>query len=125
VTGFLLRIVDLARTGEMNRRPASLHHLLGYINHHVEEPLPLIKLAAKAGLSLPRFKERFKEKHGVPPGEYVLRARVAQAEKLLRETDRPITWIAHELGYSSSQYFATVMKRYTRQSPRALRRRPA
>jgi AraC-like DNA-binding protein len=54
-----------------------------------------------------------------------LRARVVRAEQLLRETERPITHIAHDLGFSSSQYFATVMKRYTRLSPSALRRRGA
>ena len=123
VTGFLLRVVELAHAGDTGRRPASLQPVLDHIGRHLDQSLPLPELAAKAGLSLPRFKARFKEEQGVPPGEYVLRARVAQAERMLRETNLPITRIAFALGFSSSQYFATVMKRYTRQTPRALRRR--
>ena len=125
VTGFLLRVVELAHARESGRRPASLQPVLDHVARHVDQRLPLPELAAKAGLSLPRFKARFKAEHGVPPGEYVLRARVARAEQLLRETGLPITRIAFALGFSSSQYFATVMKRYTRQTPGALRRRSA
>jgi len=124
VTGFLLRVVALARAPDGTRRPASLQPVLDHIERHLDQPLPLPELAARAGLSLPRFKARFKEAHGVPPGEYVLRARVARARQLLRDTDLPITRIAFALGFSSSQYFATVLKRYTRQTPRALRQRP-
>lgn len=123
VSGFLLRVIALATPEGGIRRRAALRPVVEHIEHHLDEPLPLPSLAALAGLSLPRFKARFKEELGVPPGEYVLRARVARAERLLRETSRPITRIAHDLGFSSSQYFATVMKRYTRLSPGALRRR--
>ncbi|MDD2763389.1 MAG: AraC family transcriptional regulator [Opitutaceae bacterium] len=124
VTGFLLQVVGLARAGDVQRRSASLQSVLDHIDRHIDQPLPLPELAAKAGLSLPRFKARFKEEHGVPPGEYVMRARVARAQQLLRETNLPVTQVAYTLGFSSSQYFATVMKRYTRQSPGALRQRP-
>ncbi len=123
VSGFLLRVVGLACADDTTRRPASLRPVLDHIDRHLDQPLPLPELAAKAGLSLPRFKARFKDEHGVPPGEYVMRARVARAQQLLRNTNLPITQIAFPLGFPSSQYFATVMKRYLRQTPRALRQR--
>jgi len=121
VEGFLLRVVERAHAAGADRRPVSLQPVLDHIEAHLDQPLPLPELAQKAGLSLPRFKARFKEEQGVPPGEFVLRARVARAGRLLRETRRPITEIAHALGFSSSQYFATVIKRYTRLSPGELR----
>lgn len=122
VSGFLLRVIALASGDGAGRRGASLQPVLEHIERHLDDPLPLPALAARAGWSLPRFKARFKEELGVPPGEYVLRARVARAERLLRETALPITRIAHDLGFSSSQYFATVIKRYTRLTPGQLRR---
>jgi AraC-like DNA-binding protein len=91
------------------------------VERPLDEPLPLPALAAKAGLSLPRFKASFKEQFGVPPGEYVLRARVAEAVRRLRTTPQPVTRIAFDLGFSSSQYFATVVKRYAGRTPRELR----
>ena len=45
-------------------------------------PADVPALAAQAGLSEARFKVRFKEEVGIPPGEYVLRARVDEARKL-------------------------------------------
>ncbi len=121
VMGFLLRVVELAHSNAPDRQSASLQPVLDHIEANLDQPLPLPELATKAGLSLPRFKLRFKEEHGVPPGEYVLRARVARAVRLLKETDQTITQIAHALGFSSSQYFATVIRRYTHQTPGALR----
>jgi AraC-like DNA-binding protein len=54
--------------------------------------------------------------------DYTTRCRVEQAAKLLHETKRSVTDIAMDLGFSSSQYFATVFKPYTRCSPRTARR---
>jgi AraC-like DNA-binding protein len=122
VAGFLHRVIERASHAEPGPHTVSLQPVLAHIEENLDRRLSLPELAAKTGLSLPRFKARFKAAHGVPPGEYALRTRVARAERLLRETDLPITHIAHELGFSSSQYFATVMKRYTLRTPSELRR---
>lgn len=123
IVALLLDIVacaDAAPSPSVTRtRPlaTAIHH----IATHLDEPLPLSRLATQAGLSVARFKTRFKSEHGVPPGEYILRARVAEAVRQLRETQHSVTHIAFELGFSSSQYFATVVKRYTGRTPRDLR----
>ena len=70
---------------------------------------------AIARLSESRFKTRFKREMGVPPEEFWLRQKIERATVLLKT--RNVTEVAHELGFSSSQYFATVFKRYTRVSP--------
>lgn len=123
VVTFLLELVRTAdvppRAGAGSARP--LTGVLAHIATHLGEPLPLAELAAKAGLSVPRFKARFTAELGVPPGEHVLRARVGEAERRLRETSQTVTRIAFDLGFSSSQYFATVIKRYTGRTPRQLR----
>lgn len=123
VVAFLLELVQLAAADmrSSGRRARSLSGVLAHIAAHVGEPMPVAELARLAGLSVPRFKARFRSELGVPPGEYVLRARVAEAERLLRETGQTVTRIAFDLGFSSSQYFATVMKRYTGKTPVQLR----
>ena len=40
-----------------------------------------------------------------------------QAKELLRDPDRSITDIAYDLGWSSSNYFCAVFKKYTNISP--------
>jgi AraC-like DNA-binding protein len=46
-----------------------------------------------------------------------MRRRIYRAKYLLREPDRPITAIALDLGFSSSQYFATVFKKLVGLTP--------
>jgi two-component system response regulator YesN len=58
----------------------------------------------------------------VPPADYVSRQKVARATDLLRKTGMPVTQIATNLGYSSSQYFATAFRRYTGKTPSVARR---
>lgn len=121
VEGLLLQVVERARCDDAGRRPATLEPVLDYIAQRLDQPIRLAELARRSGFSLPRFKALFKAEQGVPPGEYVLRARVARAERLLRESDLPVTEIALRLGFSSSQYFATVVRRFTRLTPSAVR----
>ena len=79
-------------------------------------------LASRVGLSVSRFKARFKETVGVPPADYMSRQKVAKAMDLLRKTGMPVTQIATSLGYASSQYFATAFRRYTGKTPSHARR---
>ncbi|MHC4884209.1 MAG: helix-turn-helix transcriptional regulator [Planctomycetota bacterium] len=87
------------------------------IQAHIEEELSIESLAKLAMLSPSRFKARFRSEVGIPPGEYVLREKVNQAQSLLQTGNLSITEIAHRLNFSSSQYFATVFKRFTNQTP--------
>jgi AraC-like DNA-binding protein len=69
-------------------------------------------------LSTSRFFQEFKTATGMTPKDYLLRLRVEEAARQLRKAPtRPVTCIAHELGFSSSQYFATVFRRYLGVSP--------
>jgi len=84
---------------------------------------PVESLAEQAGLSVSRFHERFLEETGYSPNDYRTRLRIGEAKRQLRERSIPITTLAHRLGFSSSQYFATVFKKHVSVSPREYRRR--
>jgi AraC-like DNA-binding protein len=74
-------------------------------------------LAERADLSEARFKVRFKDEVGIPPGEYLMRRRIEKAKFLLRRGSSRISEIAKQLMFPTSQYFATVFKRYTGKTP--------
>lgn len=76
-------------------------------------------LAKMTGLSVSRFKGKFKEETGFSPQDYLLRKRIDRSIELLRQPKANVTEVAFEMGFSSSQYFATVFKRYTRHSPKS------
>lgn len=115
---FLLLTEDAPWSGEEKERNISppIASVLSLIEMGLDVNLSLGLLADKAGLSLSRFKERFKKETGIPPREYILRKKIERAKELLGE-GRSVTFTAHELGFSSSQYFATVFKRYTGENP--------
>ena len=93
-----------------------------YIDSHLlDERMPLSKIARRSGLSLSHFKARFKEEVGVSPGNYIILRKIEQAKSLLKTTPRSVTEIAMELGFSTSQYFATTFKRYTGVPPSLFR----
>lgn len=79
-------------------------------------------LAVRAGCSLSRLRARVKEATGMALGDWLLRARIDRAMRdLIDHPRRSITAIALDLGFSSSQYFATVFRRYAACSPRDFR----
>ena len=53
--------------------------------------------------------------------DYLARLRVRRAKALLRNGRLPVTRIAFDLGFSSSQYFATFFKRFAGFTPTAYR----
>lgn len=124
---FLLKVIECSRRNPRRALSPAMNNLLRVIEVRIEEPLTIRDLAAAVGLSVSRFKARFKHEIGIPPADYVQRSKIAAAKSLLagpRSLSGPrvtITDIAFRLGFSSSQYFATVFKRYTGQSPRGYR----
>jgi AraC-like DNA-binding protein len=100
-----------------------IQRCLAHMAAHIREPLYVSAVAQAVGLSESRFKARFRQEVGLPPGEYILRAKIAAACTELRRPGSRITDLAHALGFSSSQYFATVFRRFTGLAPRAYQRR--
>jgi AraC-like DNA-binding protein len=116
--------LTIAASHEGARGTASplVQRVLHHIERHLHEPIHVPRLAQVARLSESRFKARFKAEIGVPPAEYWLRKKIERATELLKT--RRVTEVAHELGFSSSQYFATAFKRYTLMNPSRFRARP-
>jgi transcriptional regulator GlxA family with amidase domain len=73
----------------------------------------LASMAAAVGLARSQFAKRFIEETGDTPVQFVSRMRIRRARQLLRETDWPVTRIAMECGFETSQYFAAVFKKIT------------
>ena len=86
------------------------------------EPLPLAQLAAEAGVSLSHFKRLFHAAHASSPRQIRDEARRRRASQFLRETDLPLKYLAHLLGFSSVASFTTWFTRQTGTSPAAFRR---
>ncbi len=96
---------------------------LAHIAAQAAELPSVPQLARLVRLSPSRFKARFRQEVGLPPREHVLRHKLGVAQARLREPGASVTAVAHELGFSSSQYFATVFRRFTGLTPTQYRAR--
>ena len=112
---YLTRTIEASHRGVHGAATPLMQRLLRYIDEHLNEPVQVALLAQAARLSESRCKVRFKREVGVPPAEFWLRKKIERAIALLK--NRSVTEVAFELGFSSSQYFATVFKRYTLTNP--------
>lgn len=114
---WLLLVARCAETESERRVTPDIRRVLAYVGTALDQPMPVASLAAVARLSPSRFKAKFKEQIGVPPADYVVRQKVAKARAWLKQ-GKAVTDVAFDLGFSSSQYFATTFKRITNLRPR-------
>ena len=79
--------------------------------------------AGPGGLPEPQpFHAQFKDSVGLTPHQYLLKARLDRAARLLRETPLPLVRIAEECGFSSQSALTTATRRYLGLTPRGLRK---
>ena len=78
-------------------------------------------MAAAANTSESYLKVHFKREVGMTPMEYLMWLRIEKAKRALREAYAPITELALQSGFATSQHFATVFKRLTGHTPRDYR----
>jgi AraC-like DNA-binding protein len=85
----------------------ALRRLHGDVAHawSVEE------LAKEAGLSRSAFSERFGQKVGVPPMQYLIEWRMALAKSMLQRDSPPLEAVAAAIGYQSASAFSIAFRR--------------
>ncbi len=111
----LCQIVKNSKLPETSVTP-DISRATEYIHCHIRDKIAMEALAEEAMLSVPRFKQKFKSQIGTSPRNYVNYHKIELAKKLLQE-GRNVTDVAMELGFSGSDYFSVVFKRYTFVSP--------
>jgi AraC-like DNA-binding protein len=100
---------------------APVQAALRTIAGRIDEAWTLADMADLAGLGRTRLGERVQALTGLSPRRWLLRARLNAAATALRAQRRPITGLALDLGFASSQDFATAFRREFGVSPRAWR----
>ncbi|WP_435657107.1 helix-turn-helix domain-containing protein [Brucella pituitosa] len=94
-----------------------LRQVSQFMDTHLDEPFDLKRLAQAVGMSEFHFSRLFKRATGLSPSLYFIRRRVANAQRLLQETDASIIEIGMAVGYSSPSHFAQVFRRETGVTP--------
>lgn len=92
-----------------------------FILAHLPEHLSLERLAQQVKLSAYHFARLFRRTTGESPHQFVLRKRLEAAERLLRETDLPLSQIAVDVGFPNQSHFTQVFRQHRGLTPRRYR----
>jgi AraC-like DNA-binding protein len=95
---------------------------MAYVQQSYQEPLSRHDIARHVGMSDDYLTYCFRQELGMTPIAYLNRYRIAQAKRLLKESDGPITQIALDVGFSDSGYFSRVFRKEAGISPEVYRR---
>ena len=87
------------------------------------EPLCIPQLAKIAEVSEAHFIRTFRATFGETPHRYLQRRRVERAMFLLRATERPVTDVCFDVGFSSLGTFSRTFQDIVGESPSAFRQR--
>ena len=93
-----------------------------WIEERSSEPVDLQSMASEAGLSPFHFLRIFTRVVGVTPHQYLVRARLRHAARLLAEGARSVTEVCFQVGFGNLSNFVRTFHRAAGVSPRRFRR---
>lgn len=103
----------------------SITKMTDYIKNNYTDDISVCDIAKSANISRRDCFRKFRESMGVTPFDYLDSVRIKAASLLLLETDKTITEICYETGFSSGSYFSTKFKKAMGCSPAEFRKNNA
>ncbi|MGG1880049.1 MULTISPECIES: AraC family transcriptional regulator [Paenibacillus] len=92
-----------------------------FIDKNYTRSITLKEIADTLYVSQHYLSHLFKKELGDSPVNYLIKRRIEEAKRLLRDSDAPIHEIAFRVGYGNDKYFSMLFKKVTGQSPSAYR----
>jgi AraC-like DNA-binding protein len=81
--------------------------------------LTILKIARKLNISQSHLYQIFQNEKKMPPGKFLMTAKMMRAARLLEESDDlpPIKVISKKMGFSSTDYFTRIFKEHFGTTP--------
>jgi AraC-like DNA-binding protein len=112
--------VDIGQDLRQRSEPL-LAAVFEFIEEHYHEPISLATIAAEAGLTPGHLTTVVRRKTGRSVQRWITERRMAQARRLLRETDLTIEAVATRTGYRQPSFFIKQFRRDHMVTPAAWR----
>ncbi|WP_321386597.1 AraC family transcriptional regulator [uncultured Enterococcus sp.] len=90
-------------------------------SHYADDEISLQRVAENIHVSAPYLSNLFKSETGKNYTEYLFERRMAAAYLLLRDTNKTITEISLETGFTNPNYFSSCFKKDSGVSPKQYR----
>lgn len=105
------------RSGARDHGSLTLAPAVSYVEQNYSSKITSARAAALCGLSAFQFSRSFKDTYDVTFQEYVMRFRIREACRLLRNPAAQVADVAALVGFGDPSYFCKIFKRYTDTSP--------
>lgn len=108
--------INLTQHGVEANEELGIQYICKYIREHCSEDLSLVQCAEMIGVSPSYLSRLFKKEMGMNFLEYVVESKISEAKRLLKETDKNISQIALQVGYSERN-LNRIFQRHVQTSP--------
>jgi AraC-like DNA-binding protein len=95
---------------------------LALLERSSAQQVQLTDIADAVGLSPYHFLRLFKREVGITPYQFLIQSRIRRAIELLRDTQRPVTDIAFDIGFGDLSNFINAFRREVGCSPMRFRK---
>lgn len=123
INELLLALLDLLKSqpsrlnNHLSSKTYTVERFLQALPEVCEQAWDLSQMADECGLKRSQFSEYCYQLKGMSPIDYLTYCRIELAKNLLTESVGSVTTVAFKVGFSSSQYFATVFKKLVGDTP--------
>lgn len=121
--GAMVAASPTATAGERHARWVA--EMAAFVARRFREPIGVPEVAAAAHLHPATASAAFREVTGTTPGAFLLRCRLAEAQRLLLVTEADVDGVARRAGFGSTSSFYASFTREIGEPPAAWRRRRA
>ena len=111
-----------ARDHDQQPSDEYVKNAITYIHHHYDCDIQVKDIAASVNVHPGYFHRIFKASMGCTVMEYLTSIRMEKAKMLLANTDIPIADIASYIGINSREYFSSLFRKHTGNTPASYRR---
>lgn len=123
---FALQLGDSAHRllfATATHEPEAVRNAKSFIHAHLAEPMSLEAVASAVNVSPFHFCKLFKRATGLTFTDFVNRARVEKAKRMLMKPAARITEVAYDVGFQSLSHFNRSFRRIADESPTEFRSR--
>ena len=118
----LEHILHVMQRGGRSTGPAVIASAIQYVEEHLGEAVTRQDVAAVCSLSPTHFSRVFRRHVGRSFVDFLNQRRVDRAVEVLAKTEKPLAYVALEVGFGDQSYFSKVFRRYMGVTPGRYRR---
>lgn len=113
------RLVSVRKLGNPNSATAA--KVYNYVEQHINVRIHAEEIAQALGISRSYLCLQFKKETGMNLNDFISKAKIDEAKRMLTTTDNSAVSIASLLDFSSQSYFQAIFKKYTDLTPKEYR----